>query len=337
MDPDDRGQGYHKLLDANITVELFPPDLVAEIQELNRRFIESRKQLKSKRNILPQINLETSSRNNNLDANSRNVESIVRHEQRTSATAETTVKLDNPELLSKATDLKKAPRQIRDNATKNKRSKRRRANLFRNILITDALDPEVERRYWHDLERAKELWTSGLNLRRILTDHQEVLERILDRKGSLIRVILLDPSAARYGAIQEFGVEGDAKGCATSIRGARKRLCAIRTGRPGSIEIRKVNYPFGFAVDLINPATTADGIAYIRYYPIRNRRVDTMNSKKIKRQTLEDQPILRLVATKPGHRRLFKLYKQQFITLWKEEELGEDWSCPSINSSRVVR
>ena len=48
LDPDDRGQGYHKLLDANIEVSLFSPDLVREIRELNRRFIESRKFAKQK-------------------------------------------------------------------------------------------------------------------------------------------------------------------------------------------------------------------------------------------------------------------------------------------------
>lgn len=47
LDPDDRGQGYHKLLDAKIAVEPFPQDLVDQILEMNRRFIESRKLLKS--------------------------------------------------------------------------------------------------------------------------------------------------------------------------------------------------------------------------------------------------------------------------------------------------
>jgi pyrimidine deaminase RibD-like protein len=47
LDPDDRGQGYHKLLDARIAVELFPQDLVDQIRELNRRFIESRKSAKA--------------------------------------------------------------------------------------------------------------------------------------------------------------------------------------------------------------------------------------------------------------------------------------------------
>jgi pyrimidine deaminase RibD-like protein len=45
MDPDRKGNGYHKLIQARIVVELFPQDskdLVEEILELNRRFIESR-------------------------------------------------------------------------------------------------------------------------------------------------------------------------------------------------------------------------------------------------------------------------------------------------------
>jgi diaminohydroxyphosphoribosylaminopyrimidine deaminase/5-amino-6-(5-phosphoribosylamino)uracil reductase len=43
MDPDDRGQGYQKLVEAGIAIELFDEDLVREIRELNIHFIDSRK------------------------------------------------------------------------------------------------------------------------------------------------------------------------------------------------------------------------------------------------------------------------------------------------------
>ena len=45
MDPDAKGRGYHKLSDANIEIDLFVPDLVKEIEELNRFFIKSRKSI----------------------------------------------------------------------------------------------------------------------------------------------------------------------------------------------------------------------------------------------------------------------------------------------------
>ena len=43
MDPDDRGKGYHALIDKNIEVELFPIALAKEVMELNRFYIQSRK------------------------------------------------------------------------------------------------------------------------------------------------------------------------------------------------------------------------------------------------------------------------------------------------------
>ena len=47
MDPDERGQGYHKLRRANISVVLCKDDdLVAEIEELNRKYIRSRERLR---------------------------------------------------------------------------------------------------------------------------------------------------------------------------------------------------------------------------------------------------------------------------------------------------
>jgi len=52
MDRDHRGQGYDKLVDANIAVGVFPPDLVAQIQELNRRFLDSRKRATLSRDIV---------------------------------------------------------------------------------------------------------------------------------------------------------------------------------------------------------------------------------------------------------------------------------------------
>jgi len=43
MDPDDRGRGYHKLVESGIEVQLFDQDFAKEVRDLNLHFIESRK------------------------------------------------------------------------------------------------------------------------------------------------------------------------------------------------------------------------------------------------------------------------------------------------------
>jgi pyrimidine deaminase RibD-like protein len=43
MDPDDRGRGYHKLVESGIAVQLFDDDIANEVRSLNFHFIESRK------------------------------------------------------------------------------------------------------------------------------------------------------------------------------------------------------------------------------------------------------------------------------------------------------
>lgn len=43
MDPDDKGRGYHKLVESGIDVQLFDQDFLKEILDLNFYFIESRK------------------------------------------------------------------------------------------------------------------------------------------------------------------------------------------------------------------------------------------------------------------------------------------------------
>jgi len=55
MDPDDRGRGYHKLVEKGIAVQLFDSDIVKEIQNLNIYFIESRKKSSMTRAWFPEV------------------------------------------------------------------------------------------------------------------------------------------------------------------------------------------------------------------------------------------------------------------------------------------
>jgi transcriptional regulator with XRE-family HTH domain len=202
--------------------------------------------------------------------------------------------------------------------------------------ISAKLYPACPEMYWRDLEAATELWTSGLNLRRILEGREGIFENILQREGSVIKAMLLDPAEGHYGAIQEGGVGSDDKAYAKTIVTAHKKICRMRKGRPGKLEIRKVKFPIPFGLDLIN-ASAPDWIVWIRFYPIRRCRLDEIDDpiEEPQYKTYEDQPIVRLDAHEADRTNLCILYKRQFITLWKD--LAKDWPCEPSNKSVTQR
>jgi len=185
-----------------------------------------------------------------------------------------------------------------------------------------------ESNYYHELGSANELWTSGLNLRRILDEHEAILEQILDRNASRVRVLLLDKAQKQYGTIQENGVDSDEEEYAATIDTAATKLRNLSKGRSGRLQVRFVNFPIQAGLDLINPRSDAEHnpnwIAYIRFYQIRKCRIEDIDDDTRKRTfgTYEDQPIMRLTSANPAHKELFLYYKRQFTTLWREKALS---------------
>lgn len=136
-----------------------------------------------------------------------------------------------------------------------------------NNLLHETYPPT----HWERLLCAKELWFTGLNLRRmVFPDHAQDLEEFVKRGGTL-KVILLsrsDEAMLKYGARQDEGrtEELDIKRWSQTIDSTIDSLRALQRLAPSRVQIRETGYPmpFGFdAADIESPK----GVIYVRFYP----------------------------------------------------------------------
>jgi hypothetical protein len=158
--------------------------------------------------------------------------------------------------------------------------------------------------YAADFARAKDLWMSGLNLRRIIPSRLGDIRRVLEGGGT-VRVLLLDPDydGCRDAAIQEWGrsdrsaIERYRK----MIRNVHSSFSELRNRNTRKqIKIRKIGYSLGFGVDAIDLADRNAGVLYVRFYPISG-------------PVMDDRPILPL-KSRDGY--WYKFYQEQLEYQW---------------------
>lgn len=181
--------------------------------------------------------------------------------------------------------------------------------------------------YFTHFARAKNLWISGLNLRRILHGRLSDIKNALKRGGT-VQLIFIDPDVeelCRYAAMQDWG-QSDAKApsrYSESIRTTYRALSGLQTQSAnrrnvGKLMIRKLRYPLGFGIDAMTfyDGAEEDEALYVRYYPMFSDE--------------EDRPIVRL---RPSDEYWYAFYKRQFQLHWR---LGEPWNQPERKKGKGV-
>jgi predicted GNAT superfamily acetyltransferase len=164
--------------------------------------------------------------------------------------------------------------------------------------LDEVLLDEYPDSYFNDLSRAKDLWMTGTNLRRIFPDHTGLLEKVLS-DGGHITALLAKPGtdACKYGTLQEYGyvTERMERSFSELVETALRTLEQLKESAPGRVTVLKVDFPIYFAIDAVN-VNLLDGVIYLRFYPI----------------AAKDRPI---VVLRPYESRWFDFYKQQLLAL----------------------
>lgn len=151
------------------------------------------------------------------------------------------------------------------------------------------------------LASAKELWVTGLNLRRIFPDHEGLIKDVI-QKGGVVNAMLLSSSneaLVKYGAQQDSGVATNSETWANSIKEIEDKLRGLKKSSPKQVEIKSIDYPLPYGLDAVD-IDSPDGIIFVRYYPFF-----TGNS---------DQPILILRADQSEW---YAFYKKQLEIQWE--------------------
>jgi transcriptional regulator with XRE-family HTH domain len=179
----------------------------------------------------------------------------------------------------------------------------------REGMIGSVLSAFYPNEYGTELRSATHLWVTGTNLRRIVTDNYlGHVRQILERGGS-VKVLMNHPldEACRFAMIQDRGPGSDLRLYKEHVHHNLSKFCEIReTGRNGkNLEIRTINYPLSFGLDILNGENETAGVIYVRFYPLPNMQVPS-----------EDRPIVKLRAV-DGY--WYDFFKDQFERHWADK------------------
>jgi transcriptional regulator with XRE-family HTH domain len=194
--------------------------------------------------------------------------------------------------------------------------------------IGRVLLPTYPRSYPDELSSAKELWVSGLNLRRLIPDHEETLAKVLNAGGK-IRALLVNPGAKchanKYAAAQDKGPNSNVRIFRGTIIDALDALCQLRkmTACGKRLEIKTIDYPLPFGLDIKDPKE--NGIVYVRLYPL--------NRKGRKDSVTQDRPIMEI---KKADGYWYDFYVEQFNQQWGWPTAIE-WNCIHRKNSTEQR
>jgi len=163
--------------------------------------------------------------------------------------------------------------------------------------------------YETDFATASELWITGTNLRRIVTEpaYLGYIKGVL-AAGGVVKVLMHHPKyeVCKYGMMQD-GPGTDLAGYKQIVHDNLSAFCKIRAQSPGgkNLLIRTVDYMLAFGLDIMNGNDEARGVVYVRFYPLPSRH-----------ENLDDRPIVKLNY---NDARWYRFYVEQFERHWNDE------------------
>jgi hypothetical protein len=160
-----------------------------------------------------------------------------------------------------------------------------------------------------DLERAGEVWLTGIHPYNIIARYYSLLEKKI-RQGDNLRILLIYPDGeACMMSSMRFSGKASADQERARVIATLNQLCELQEVAPNNLEIRTIDYLLGYGVLLLDPGTD-HGVAYVRRYTFKSQiDVGVITPKSIYR---------------PQDGRFYNLICAETRELWKS---GTPWEC----------
>ncbi len=175
-------------------------------------------------------------------------------------------------------------------------------NLSEQLLSSVFLQSLDKPDFIREMSEAKELWITGLSLRRIYDNFFMTLRQVVEL-GKTVNVVVLDANAShacRFAARQESGPDADVEAYTRYVAEVNRRLDELKA-KHENLKVKRVNQMLTFGIDAFDPDDAENGLLYVHIYPLWSRSVN------------DDQPKLKL---RPQHGYPYKFFREQLPFHW---------------------
>jgi hypothetical protein len=120
-----------------------------------------------------------------------------------------------------------------------------------------------------DLDRAREVWLTGIHPNTTFHTYSSTLEKKL-RRGDSLRVLVVDPNgAACEMAAMRISVQMNADDIRARVTSFLNTLCELRNMAPDRLKIRTIDYLLEYGALVLDP-DSASGVIYVRRYSFKS-------------------------------------------------------------------
>lgn len=165
----------------------------------------------------------------------------------------------------------------------------------------------IEQELDAELRQSRDILIVGVHLSSRLSRHYSLLNEKLEQ-GDNIRILIIDPeSTACAMSAMRYSRKYSADQERMNIRSTLDSLCNLQEGSSQNLQIRTIDYLFGYGAYCFN-LNTRDGVMYITQYTFK-KPLGIRNPKSIYRRNDGEQ---------------YEFIRAELDTLW---ENGIPWNC----------